>query len=401
MTHPVDAKVAQATAAASLTARRAEGKLARPLSELLNDPTLLVEPVEAVPLLAVQGGVTLFSGREKTGKTTLVAWVVSQLTAAGARAAVLGVDVETGVTVGWYCVDERLNDAVRRFAGMGADPDRLWLNDTPRTMDDLITAIGFDMAARPETRVVVLDTLSRILAASGVDTNDAGPVEREVGRLVDALHRLGVAAVLVYHTGKAGTTYRGSTALGAVVDDIATLRRRSTSTDSEDGDDFDDAEGVDDGRRLLVQDGRYLRGRVQLVADARSGRYELYDKTLAASSRVLNALTRGPAKSKTQLAQWAGGRRADTLAEITALLSQGAITQHSDGSIALVPAGSHAGAQAGRELVPGTGSASVPTQFPLYGNRWEPVPPVPVSHPPTPAGREPVPHPAEHVRVRV
>jgi ABC-type multidrug transport system ATPase subunit len=39
-----------------------------------------VEPVEVMPHLLVAGGVTLLSGREKTGKSTLVGYLVSQLT---------------------------------------------------------------------------------------------------------------------------------------------------------------------------------------------------------------------------------------------------------------------------------------------------------------------------------
>jgi hypothetical protein len=65
---------------AELTRRRDAGLLARPLSELLADPALLVEPVEVMPHLLVAGGVTLLSGREKTGKSTLVGYLVSQLT---------------------------------------------------------------------------------------------------------------------------------------------------------------------------------------------------------------------------------------------------------------------------------------------------------------------------------
>jgi hypothetical protein len=369
--------------------RRDAGTLGRPLADLLNDPALLIEPTEQVPLLAVKGGVTLLSGREKSGKSTLVGYICSRLSqgAPGDRTTILGAEVDAGVTVGWYAIDERLGDAVRRFGAMGAHPDRVWINDTPRTMDALLSALAFDLAARPDTKVIVLDTLSRALASSGVDTNDAGPVERVLGTLVDVLHTAGVAAVLLYHTGKAGHTYRGSTALGAVVDDIATLRRRSQPSDDEALDDADDAD--DDGRRTLILEGRYLRGRHQLVSDARSGFYDLYDPAFSGTARVLNALTRGAARSRNELAKWAGGRRQDTLSEIATLINRGQISEYADGALSLPTApvpGSRGGSRVQEKPRSGTSSQSGSQGgSPL----WEPAEPPPTgSQYGTPGGPE-------------
>lgn len=50
---------------------------ARPLREWLENEELLRPPPVVVPLLLHQGRATLLSGREKIGKTTLVACAVS------------------------------------------------------------------------------------------------------------------------------------------------------------------------------------------------------------------------------------------------------------------------------------------------------------------------------------
>lgn len=364
---------------------------ARTLADCLSDPTLLEAPAVLVPHIAIAGRCTLLSGREKSGKSTLTAQLVAD---ASRSRAVLGAPIAASVTTLWYAVDERLGDAVRRFDALDADPNRVIVNDEPRTVADLLAHLAADLVAYPDVSLVVVDTLSRLF--STVKTNASDQVEPLLWRLVDALRQHDRAAVLLYHTGKSGTEYRGSTAIGATVDEILTLRRKG-----EQADDFDAVDDADDGRRVLVQQGRNLSGRVQLAYHA--GRYRLLDEVHPPRERILAALEDGPATNRSDLVARAKVKKADGLAEIRALIAAGEIVETHDGlSLAAspqsirVPAlprfrahGNPSEPVAGSEFpsVPpagtpreprvGTGTstreARVPESPPLVGGKWEPV----------------------------
>jgi len=298
---------------------------ARTMRDWLSDPDILRPPAAIIPHLAVEGRVTLLSGREKVGKSTIVACAVAS---ASRGEAVLGALVPQRVSTLWYAIDEHVADAVRRFQSLDADMDCVLLNSVPRTEDELLAALELDLAAHPEVALVVVDTLSRIFDASRLDPNSSHDVGPVISRLVDFFHGQDVAAVLLYHTGKNGREYRGSTALGATVDDILTLRRRGLA----DEDDFDD-DASDDGRRLLVQEGRYLRGRMQLTCVG--GRYKLYDDASPARTRILAALRdHGAIAGRSELSKLAVVRKATGLRLITDLIREGMILEN-DGLLRL------------------------------------------------------------------
>lgn len=291
---------------------------ARTLGDWLASPELLRPPGIVIPCLAVEGRVTLLSGREKIGKSTLTAGAA----AAASRASdVLGQVVAEPIRSLWYGVDEPVSDAVRRFHAMGAEPDGIVINAEPRTMGELQVALARDLDAFPDVGVIWVDTLSRLLAGSGVDPNSSRDVEPVLARLVDYLHEQNIAGVLNYHTGKGGREYRGSTAIGATVDEVLTLRRRGEG----DEDDFEE-DSSDDGRRLLVQDGRNLRGRVQLRF--KDGLYQLYQDTSDPRDRIMAALrSHGVIATRAELVKLAGVRKETGLKVIGELISEGAIIE--------------------------------------------------------------------------
>ncbi len=292
--------------------------MARPLGDWMENPELLEEPQVVLPYVAVEGRVTLFSGREKIGKSSLVGGAVAQ---ASRGDPVLGTPVLGMVKSLVYSIDELVGDTVRRFAMSGGDMEMIVINDRPRTVAELIAHAIVDIKTH-DPDLVVVDTLSRVLDNSGVDRNVAKDVGPAMNRIVDLLHDSAVSGALLYHTGKAGREYSGNTAIGATVDEILTLRRRGSS----DEDDFDD-DGSDDGRRLLVQDGRNLRGRVHLTYV--NGVYQLYQETTAPREKVLEVLhTHGPVIGRSELAKLAGVRKATGLEVIAELIGGGFIVEN-------------------------------------------------------------------------
>jgi hypothetical protein len=316
---------------------------ARSLSEWLGDSALLRPPKVIVPYLAIEGRVSLLSGREKIGKSTLAAGAVAK---ASRGHAVLGVPLITSIKTLWLALDEQVADAVRRFDALGANPEGVVINAEPRTFSELLEALEQDLEEFDGIEHVVVDTFSRVLAVSGVDPNSSREVEPVVATLVDFFHRRNVAATLLYHTGKGGKEYRGSTAIGASVDEVLTLRRRGQGEE----DDFEE-DGSDDGRRLLVQDGRNLRGRLQLTF--RDGHYRLYEETEAPREKILEALRlNGSVGSRAELTRLAHVRKEIGLKVIIELIGSGAILEN------------------GRQLRVGSGGSA---QFPEKGTNPEPI----------------------------
>lgn len=72
------------------------------------------------------------------------------------------------------------------------------------------------LAAIPNPRLVIFDTLSRCLA--GRDENSAEAMSAAVGRLDELRLQTGAAVLLVHHTGKDGQKERGSSALRGAAD---------------------------------------------------------------------------------------------------------------------------------------------------------------------------------------
>lgn len=301
-----------------MTAHETPTPGARPLGEWIADPALLVPPPMLIPYLAVAGRVSLFSGREKIGKSTLVAGAVA---AASRGLNVLGVPVSQPIRTLWYSIDEPFGDTIRRFQALGADLNNVIVSKEPSNAEQLLLEIEADVPTYP-VHLVVVDNLSRIFTAGRLDSNQGKDVGPLMVKLVNYFHETELAAVLLYHTGKGGREYVGSVQIGAAVDEKLTMRKRGQSTDE---DDFDD-DTPDDGRRLLEQDGRNLRGRVQLQCV--DGIYRLYDDARPMRAKILETLhNAGTVESRTKLAGLVGGRKQKALETIADLIAYHAITE--------------------------------------------------------------------------
>lgn len=318
---------------------------AKLLGEWLLDAPLLREPEQVIPHLAIEGRVTLLSGREKIGKSTLVAQMIAS---ASRGEEVFGVALDMPRRTLVYSLDEPLGDTVRRLDRMGAAQDGIVINAVPRTWSETLDALESDLDSFQNIGAVVIDNLSRVLAATGVNPNQAHEVEPIMARYVDFFHRNNVAGILLYHTGKGGKEYRGSTSIGATVDDILTLRRRGQSEE----DDFDDATS-DDGRRLLVKDGRNLRGRLHLTFH--EGLYSLFEESAETRERLLQTLrASGTITGRAEFAKRAGLRKGVALKVIAELVGSGTIVEK----------GKHL--QLGSQQFPGTGTEAEPRREPNH-----------------------------------
>lgn len=276
----------------------------RTLATILLDPTLLEPPTPEIPFLAYAERVTLLAAREKAGKSTLLSQAVSCYTTGtpflGHAGAVPG-------RVLWYSIDEPLSDTVRRFHQFGADAERVVLCTAAPTAAEMAAAIQTHNA-----NIIIVDTLGELMAASAtlVNDRDAMPMAAFLRPYINVARESGSALVLLYHTGKSGREYRGTTAIGAAVDAVLKLRPLNTDLNATPGEEGE----LEDGRRIL--EGRTRWGRVceRLAFDGE--RYSIGNAPLPLAVRALRAYSVGDANSASRLAG-ALGIRKDTAMDTT------------------------------------------------------------------------------------
>lgn len=323
----------------------------RTLGALLSDPSLTDPPHALVPDLVYAGRVTLLSGREKSGKSTLVGQAAAALSCGGSF---LGATLEPARVL-WLPLDEPRGDLVRRVERHGADHDAfLVADDRPASAAQLgamVHACG--------ARVVVVDTLSDLWAGFVSEEKDAGETANFLRPYARLARETGVGLVLLHHLPKTqGTMYRGSTAIGATVDILATL------TPIRVGDEPGDEPADDDGRRILRVKGRAdVSATVSLSFDGE--RYARGHAPLPLRDRVLRSLRDEPATAS-ELAEILGKRKGDVLQEVRTLKAQGLITQtRGNGPFILTVAGAATlGTEPGTGTGTGAGLLSRPSQRP-------------------------------------
>jgi len=286
------------------------------LGELLADPALTAPPVAIIPSLAYEGRVTLLSGREKSGKSTLVGQAVAALSAG---TVFLDVPLTKRRTL-WFALDEQKGDLVRRARDYEADPGQFLIADqrpeSAARFAEVIRLHGADL--------VVVDTLSDLWAGFVRDEKDATQVGPFVRQYAQAVRDTGAGLILLHHLPKApGASYRGSTALGSVVDILATL----TPFRAPGSDEHDDETSQDDGRRVLFVRGRNIPTMTtRLSFDGE--RYSRGDAPLPLKRRILSLLSDAP-MSANDVREALSKRKEEVLAQLRELRGDGLVEQES------------------------------------------------------------------------
>jgi hypothetical protein len=315
MTSTLDA--ALALVAQSDATRAATGaEPLRTLNEWLSDPEALAPPKILLPLLVLESRVTLLSAREKAGKSTLLGQGVAALTHGGEF---LGQPCKP-VRVIWYAIDEAAPDAVRRLVRCGAEGDSVVIQTERPTPEHMRAHIA---EFRPA--LVVVDTLTELLANRLQNDRDAMEWQRALGPFMAVFRETQTAAVLVHHTTKDGRDYRGSVQLGAKVDVIANLTIPGAATDPAEED--PDADPQIESRRVLTVRGRGIHSRDRLHFDGEA--YQIGEGAQGLTARILRAVADG-ASSKNKVVARVGGRRETVTAAIDRLVSEGALMRDGD-----------------------------------------------------------------------
>ena len=267
-------------------------------------------PPVVLPGLAWRGMLSLFSSREKTGKTSLLSDALAaqgtgQLFLDAMPAQVRVGVVEEMAAPMWkrWLVDRNLPDDYPNL-------DYLPPSATPEQLRAYLQVTGAGL--------LVVDTLSPML-----NTNSASSVGREpendpskVGKMVLALQAMaqefGAAIMLIHHAGKAKDAgYRGSTSIGAGVDMVIDFRPVDAESDD----------------RSLSYIGRWPQGDVTLVWSPQDG-YRLRDTESADSRmerRIIGILLQHTEMTRSALAKLLRGRRQAAYDAINALVASGRV----------------------------------------------------------------------------
>jgi hypothetical protein len=312
-------------------ASRLEGPRYFTLMELLQRPELLLPPPAVIAPFAYSGRVTLISGREKVGKSTVMAQAVVALS----RGDELWGELLQRQRVLWIGLDEPLGDTVRRFHEMGADPDQITITSDRPEPHQFRERLGDDRPA-----LVVVDTLTELLPTANFSRPDTflSPLRR----YIDAVREFDVALVLLFHASKSRDEYIGDVRLGGAVDAPLTLTRPNRPRVGEPQDENE----LDDGRRVLKGRPRWPSEELQLRLQYADGRYDRADAPPSLEARLLRALDEGQ-QSANKLVQRVRGNRARVLDALHRLTDTGRVEQVGRGAWRLVPLSAR-----GQELIP-------------------------------------------------
>lgn len=200
-------------------------------AELLQ--TTFPDPVWVIPGM-IPEGLTLLAGPPKVGKS----WFCLQLgSAVSSGTEVFGQSVKVPRQVVYLALEDtprRLHNRLRLTDSEECEDFRVgfrWPNG-----HDAITAFERLIHDRPETKLVIIDTLAKILPP-GIDTNDYHSTGVFMGQLKAIADDYGVSVVVCHHLRKAPSddfvnTVGGSTAITATADTVLVLRRGRSSHDA-------------------------------------------------------------------------------------------------------------------------------------------------------------------------
>ena len=199
---------------------------------------LFEEPVEdedfVVDGLLPMGGISVFSGKPKVGKTTAIHNMIFNISQG---TAFMGRETRKGPVL-YFCLEEKRSEVRKFFRKMGASgPDIIFCTriEPDKFEAELKAAIAqFDPVA------VFIDPMARVVRVN--DFNDYAQMSRVLEPFVDIARRFGVHILMTHHDGKGGRTggdgVLGSTAIFAAVDTHIQM-------------------AIKDGKRTLMSTNRY------------------------------------------------------------------------------------------------------------------------------------------------
>ncbi len=284
-----------------------EGGAAAPytmLSALLDDPKLLDPPTVVLPRIAWAGRLTLLASEEKRGKSTLAGQ--------GAACLTLGRDFLGEPTparpVAWMPLDEPLGDLVRRLQRFGARHGVAILQDRPELVPLLRTI------EEVQAGLLVIDTLTEWAVDLVEDFNQAEGWTKVLRGLRQLAQATDCAVLLLHHVNRASGKYRGSTQIGAGVDQILEMTE----------------DPQDATVRVCRSRGRVVNETFRLRWDGAGG-YELEGPAPTLEARILAAVQATPGVGRTGLRGAVGGKAVDVDATVNRIVTAGRIEDREDG----------------------------------------------------------------------
>jgi len=302
------------------------------------DRELRPEPEPLVWPLVYPGRITLLAGRENSGKSWLAAGIASAM-ANGGR--FLGRQLSPSATL-FLGMDESEEDTHRNLLDFGPVPWDWSLRyveapgaaPTVNLMEDLKD----DQVCRDKwgtenvgeaPAILVVDSFSQLLARTDRQhSENEATATTTVVRLLQDLQRIHpeMAILILHHTTKKTGQSRGSSAITAAVDVVATLKNQN-------------AVGKEDGSRTLQVE-KARRGwtgtlRIRLEGEKGSRSYELMDsakeRQVKLEKEILAYLDAHPGESTTRIVDEIAGRSTTIRETVKALTQAGRIVTIQEG----------------------------------------------------------------------
>lgn len=198
------------------------------------DEDAIKPPEEVIPYLAWRERVTLLAAREKGGKSTFAAAGVGAISAGSPF-----LERETGQgTTLWIGLEEHVGDTARNFLDFNADPRRIALVSDLNPEEPIVgtSEMGglLEICEIVQPAVIVWDSLSAyadITQQKPPSPGDAAAWTRIVREITEFTREVGAASIVLHHARKLDGEYRDSTAIGANVDMLLSMKGGENNPD--------------------------------------------------------------------------------------------------------------------------------------------------------------------------
>lgn len=185
-------------------------------------------------------------------------------------------------------------------------------------------------------KLVVMDTLTATFP--GLRENDAEDMGTLIAQVAALRDETGATVVIVHHSRKDGSTYRGSSALLGGMDVVLEVKRtgeRAVAIHC--GKMKDDEQPLPIGAQLaVVEVGQSRKGR--LLTSLVVGESSLADTDIVLLSAVRSFVVANPGENRTTIKRKVSGRNDRVLAAVTSLIARGTLVERDGGVYEAVPA---------------------------------------------------------------